>query len=140
MLIDGHYGLSGTFNSSHILDGGGGDPQGDGPYTKASAFPSPNSGTVYVVNGVGQNAVLQAGILDHPAMVTGLVIPGSTLIDVNGHFLDAYFISRDGDILDHFQIVKGTNFPTGGPVALMLLVTGLAAAGVMSQVPRRLAS
>src|SRR6185295_1704663 len=52
-FIDGHYGLSGTFNDSFKVDLGDGDPAGDGAYRKVDVGPSPHTGTVYVVNGSG---------------------------------------------------------------------------------------
>jgi hypothetical protein len=133
MMIDGHYGLSTTFDPSHIVDGGDGNPAGDGAYHKQGLGQNPHSGTVYIVSGVGENAHVNSGPLDHPAMVRGFEIEGSTLFDVNGGTLDAYFITLHGDILDRFQIRKDIALPASGHTALVILAATLVAAGYISR-------
>ena len=54
-------------------------------------------------------------------MVSGFEIEGSMVIDVKGDRLDAYFISRYGDLLDQFRIEKVTNLPLLGPAAMIVL-------------------
>jgi hypothetical protein len=121
MLIDGHYGIASTLTPANVLDAGDGDPLGDGAYTKPAIGDPARKGTVYVVNGVGANAFEGGGTLDHPVMVTGFELEGSTLIDIDGGVLDAYFISRDGDILDRFRIKKIVPVPASGPIGLFVL-------------------
>ena len=133
MLIDGHYGAANTFTGANIIHAGDGDPLGDGPYLKSALRNTPHAGTVYVVNGVGENAHADGGALDHPIMVTGIEFEGSMLIDIEGNTLDAYFVSRLGDVLDRFQIVKGVPVPGpgGGTTVLILLVLLLMGSGWM---------
>jgi Calcineurin-like phosphoesterase/Purple acid Phosphatase, N-terminal domain len=104
-LLDGHYGLSGTLTADMILNGGDGDPAGDGPYVKRFATPTPHDGTVYVVAGSGGQ--LDPGPLDHPAMHASILERGSLVIDVNGNRLDARFVNDVGQIRDAFTLVKG---------------------------------
>jgi hypothetical protein len=62
-------------------------------------------------------------------MVTAFELEGSMVIDIDGDTLDAYFISRYGDILDRFQIVKVVALPAGelgAWVVLALLLMGSA--------------
>src|SRR5207249_2836018 len=50
-LIDGHYGLSGTFTDVLKKDRGDGRIDGRGSYKKPSPGPAPHEGAVYVVAG-----------------------------------------------------------------------------------------
>ena len=50
-LIDGHYGLSGTFQESMKVDGGDGREDGDGAYQKDGLGWDPHAGTVHQVSG-----------------------------------------------------------------------------------------
>lgn len=130
VLIDGHYGTKDTLMSEHLIDAGDGDLGGDGAYTKIATGVTPHSGTIYVVNGVGENAHADGGTLDHPVMAISEVVEGSMVIDVRGDLLEAHFISRYGEILDRFQIIKGTTpIPAGGIVAIFVLAAGFAGAG-----------
>jgi len=132
MLINGHYGEASTLTAANIIGAGDGDPIGDGAYLKASHWIGSAKGTVYIVNGVGANAFEGGGALDHPVMVRGFEIEGSMLIDIEGSVLDAYFISRDGDILDRFQIKKSLpavhSSSREALIALVLLLSAFAAA------------
>jgi hypothetical protein len=113
MFIDGHYGLSSTFNPAlHALDTGDGDPNGDGAYEKPTLGPVPHEGAVFSV--VGSSSKVSSALGTHPVMVVNLYVEGSMVIDVNGQQLDGYFIDKNGTVLDHFRIVKGV--PTGRPV------------------------
>lgn len=106
-LIDGHYGTSNTFNPSTMLvDGGDGDPAGDGAYQKPNSVGAAHEGAVYTV--AGSSSQTGGGPLNHPVMVESLNVLGSMVIDVNGPLLDAVFLDSDGDIRDHFQITKGS--------------------------------
>ena len=104
-LLDGHYGFSFDLVGSMIVDGGDGDPDGDGPYVKPSAGPAANEGVVYAVAGSGGQA--GGGTGDHPAMAVSLIELGSMAIDVEGSVLEARFIDGNGDVADHFRIEKG---------------------------------
>jgi hypothetical protein len=112
MLIDGHYGLSSTFNPSvHAVDSGDGDPAGDGAYEKAGPGLVPHEGAVYSV--VGSSSRNDGSLSLHPVMVRAIDFEGSMVIDVDGEQLDATWIDKSGNVGDHFRIAKG-GVP-GGP-------------------------
>jgi len=101
-LLDGHYGDSSTFDpGAMVLDGGDGDPAGDGAYVKAGGA---HGGTVYVV--AGSSARLGTGALDHPAMAVGLASLGSLVVEVDGDRLTARFLDDGGAELDRFVLVE----------------------------------
>ncbi|MDH3626056.1 MAG: metallophosphoesterase [Acidobacteriota bacterium] len=103
---DGHYGDSETFNEMTMrLDGGDGDVNGTGAYTKPMIGPNPHSGIVHTV--AGSSSKLSGGDLDHPVMLRGMNEFGSVVIDIDGPRMDAVFLSKDGVKLDEFTIVKG---------------------------------
>lgn len=104
VLIDGHYGLSGTLVPSMILDGGDGRPDGDGAYLKPGSEPLPNQGTVYVV--AGTSGRLGGGSLDHPVMEISFAELGSLVLDIHGRHLRGTFVGADGSQGDHFGIDK----------------------------------
>ncbi|MBX3027119.1 metallophosphoesterase family protein [bacterium] len=108
-LLDGHYGLSPTFNASFKVEPGDGDPAGDGAYRKVDTGPAPHSGTVYVVSGSGSE--VRTTTLNHPAMVRGLLELGSVVLDVDDTTLTARFLTSTGAIHDTFRIVKGLSCP-----------------------------
>jgi hypothetical protein len=105
-LLDGHYGLSTTFNSSMKKDAGDGREDGNGAYEKPNLGTDPNQGAVYSV--VGSSGQISGGTLNHPAHFVSLNVLGSMIIDVNGDRLDAQFVDDTGTIRDYFTIRKGT--------------------------------
>lgn len=106
LLLHDHYGVSSSYNPVlHAIDAGDGDPGGDGAYLKSALGPSPDSGGVYSV--VGSSSIISGGPLNHPVMRVNLNILGSLVIDVDGRQLDARFLGVTGNVLDHFQILKG---------------------------------
>ncbi len=107
-LLDGHYGTSGSFNSSMRVDSGDGRENGDGAYSKNPAGAA-NQGAVYAV--VGSSAKLGGGSLDHPAMYIGRNILGSMVLDIDGDRLDARFLDDSGAVIDNFSITKGAVVP-----------------------------
>ena len=110
VLLDGHYGLSTTYSAAlHAVDAGDGDPAGDGAYVKELIGPFGNNGTVSTLTGSASQT--DGGSLNHPAMEKSLNILGSMVIDVVGRQLDARMIGVSGNVLDHFQIVKGPMLP-----------------------------
>jgi hypothetical protein len=125
MLIDGHYGLSNSLTPENIIDAGDGDPLSNGAYFKPTTGNAPHEGTVYVVNGVGENAHADGGTLDHPVMVSSFEIEGSMVIDIRGNVLNAHFISLEGAHLDRFRILKGNSavqIPSGDAETRLILV------------------
>ncbi len=103
-LIDGHYGQSSTFGSSHLVDGGDGAETGDGAYAKGIG---PHDGSVYVVAGSSGKTSSMVG--HHPVMIRSTPTLGSMVLDVNGDNLDARFVTNNGNILDRFTITKDPN-------------------------------
>ncbi|WP_419610541.1 metallophosphoesterase family protein, partial [Thiolapillus sp.] len=88
-LIDGHYGTSDTFDAStHLVDGGDGQTDGDGAYSKSGA---PHKGSVYVVAGSsGQTSSMRG---THPVMIASSATLGSLVLDINDNRLDARFLT-----------------------------------------------
>ena len=99
-LIDGHYGFSGSFDSTFMKDSGNGRPDQDGAYHKA---PIPHAGTVYCV--AGCSGKQSGGSYDHPVMFHSLSTMGSLVLDVDGGRLDATFLDINGEIEDYFSLV-----------------------------------
>ena len=105
VFLNGHYGLSTTLNPTMIIDGGDGQEDGDGAYTKPAGL-SPNSGTVYAV--AGHAGQLTGTGLNHPAMHTSAFVYGSMVLDINRNRLDAIALTSEGIINDRFTILKAT--------------------------------
>ena len=114
-LINGHHGLSNTYNqSNHNLDTGDGRVDGDGAYQKASG----GSGTVYITHGAGSGGgessarkVTAAQIEEgsrHPSdyMYGGR---GSMVLDIDGDTMKVNVISPRGTVIDYFSISHDTN-------------------------------
>ena len=98
-LIDGHYGLSGSFDDQNKVDGGDGRPAQDGAYNKADGA---HGGTVYCV--AGCSGKTSNGPLNHPAMIHSVSALGSVVLDIQEGRLDAKFIRGNGVIWDWFTI------------------------------------
>jgi hypothetical protein len=111
-LLDGHYGLSTSLTGAMILDGGDGDPAGDGPYEKATPGNGPHEGAVYIV--AGSSGQISGGSLNHPAMHLSLNSLGSLVLDVDRNVLDVRFLDGAAAIRDSFRLVKA------GPAQLPL--------------------
>jgi 3',5'-cyclic AMP phosphodiesterase CpdA len=125
-LVAGHYGLSTTLAPSMVLDAGDGQDEGTGPYRKPTEGRAPNEGIVYVVSGTG--ALAESGPLDHPVMAVSTSVLGSLVIDVDGTRLDTKFVTADGDVEDHFTILKGSGVAgVPPPTATSLRLTGAGA-------------
>jgi hypothetical protein len=108
-LIDGHYGLSGTFGPEHVVDGGTGDPMVDNAYEKTAKGLSPHTGTVYVV--AGSASEVRPGIGNHPVMAAVLESLGSFILDVDGQSATATFLDETGTVLDTFEMNKAAACP-----------------------------
>ncbi len=104
-LIDGHYGLSGSFRPTMLKDPGDGRLDGSGAYAKDDLGPSSHEGAVYIVAGSGSQT---NGVnLNHPAMYRSLNRLGSMVLDIHANRLEAKFIRETGAIDDHFTLIKG---------------------------------
>jgi len=122
-LIDGHYGLSDTLEIAHLLDGGDGDPLGEGAYRKASVGQGPHEGTVYIVTGAAADVRYFLPAEGHPLMVSKIETVGTSMIEVDGDVLTGSFIDDTGAVTDSFRIEKGTANCAAAPL------TGCTAAG-----------
>ena len=137
ILLDGHYGNSASYlEATHARDAGDGDPDGDGAYRKPLGL-APNQGAVYSV--VGSSSKNTGGLTQHVVMAYWENIEGSLVIDIDGGQLDGYFITLDGDVNDHFRIVKGAKpipvMSLSGRISLVLVM--LAAGAAMIGAHRR---
>jgi acid phosphatase type 7 len=102
-FIDGHYGLSPTFNPSvHVKVAGSGRVETGAYYKK----PGAHNGAVYVV--AGSSGRLGSGSFNHPAMYSSEMTLGSLVLDVNGNQLDSKFITSTGSTNDYFTIIKSS--------------------------------
>ncbi len=124
VLLDGHYGLSGTLSPANRLNTRDGREDGAGVYVKPATARAPHSGTVYVV--AGSSGKTGGGALNHPAHLVSLNQLGSVVVDVTGNRMDVRFLRESEEpggsparFDDYFTILKG-----GPPVPLP--ATGLA--------------
>lgn len=99
-LLHGHYGLSSTLDESMKVDPGDGREDGTGVYRKNQE----GHGVVYTV--AGNAGQVTGGSLDHPAHYVSFNDLGTMVIDIQGNRLDAIFLREDGQIPDHFTILK----------------------------------
>ncbi len=110
-FINGHYGLSSSFNSSTHTVGANGDLSGkedtaDGAYIKTE---SDTDGAVYITTGsAGQ---ISGGSLNHNAMYASINQLGSCILEVEndgetGQNLNVKFLNDSGAIIDYFTINK----------------------------------
>jgi acid phosphatase type 7 len=110
VLLDGHYGSSGSLTAAMKRNAGSGRPDGSGAYAKPSIGPGPDEGAVYAV--AGASGQTSGGSLNHPAMYISLNVLGSMVLDVNGDRLDAQYLDSTGARRDYFTVLKGV---TGTP-------------------------
>lgn len=106
-LIDGHYGMSKTFQKSMKVDGGSGRPEETGAYRKLRHGPAARQGAVYTV--AGSSGKTSGGKLNHPAMFVSMNTLGSMVLDVNGGRLEAKFLTDKGAVADSFTMIKGAS-------------------------------
>lgn len=105
-LIHGHYGMEATFspamnvsNSSGLYDGS----ENSCPYIA-------KGGTVYVVSGSAGKLGGTQKSFPHDAMYySNATNGGSSLLEVQGNRLDLKWICADGQIRDHFTMMKDVN-------------------------------
>jgi hypothetical protein len=108
MLVDGHYGKSGSLRPRMILDDGSGRESGAGAYAKPALGPVLHAGAVYAVVG-DSGEVKKEGDLDHPVMYTSLRMLGSMVLDIDGNRLEATQLDNTGATIDSFTILKNVD-------------------------------
>ena len=110
-FLNGHFGLSETFNSSNHTIGPNGDLSGkadtaDGAYTKTE---SDTEGAVYITT--GSAGKISGGSLNHNAMYASLNQLGSCILEIENdgttdQNLNIKFLNDSGVITDYFTIHK----------------------------------
>jgi hypothetical protein len=113
-LMKGHYGMEDTFDSTkHVLSSSTALYDGSGnacPYIKD---PVTNEGTVYVVTGsAGASGDKQATYPHNAMYYSNYEIGGASMLEVEGNRLELKWICADGQIRDHFYMMKDVNKKT----------------------------
>lgn len=107
-FLNGHYGLSFSFNANDHTVGatgdGNGKANGDGEYRKTTQGTEAGKGAVYIT--AGSSGKTSGGTLDHPAMVTSLNELGSCVMEVSNDTLHLKFLRETGAVDDYFTIIK----------------------------------
>jgi hypothetical protein len=130
-LINGHYGMSPTFNPATMAKWPGngsdlgavsaagtfiqGSAAAGGPYQKPTALA--NAGCVYSVVGASSSAQAWVGgstalvnPTPHPAHIVSLSLIGSMVIDIQDNQLKAQYLDATGAVRDDFTILKGATY------------------------------
>ncbi len=114
-LLNGHYGLSGTFNllthTVGVTGSGSGQIFNDGAYYKADIGPQSGKGAVYITT--GSSGQIQAAPLGHPAMYYDAISLGSCVLKINADTLSVIFLRQTGAIDDQFTIIKNPDCNPG---------------------------
>ncbi len=114
ILVKGAYSDVSQITQANIIQGTSGVDSLGEAYTKYTQGPGANTGTVYVVQG-NSASVDDAPAFTHPYMVAEYgcdTCAGSFILDVDSNRLDGRHIDMNGNVIDHFTILK-----TFGPVA-----------------------
>jgi hypothetical protein len=131
ILVDGHYGTSGTLTNAMKKNAGSGRPGDTGAYIKPLTGPRDHFGAVYSVAGSAGSA--DGGSLNHPVMYVSYNTGGTLNLDINGNTLSATYVEKgpsngtyttpdtftilkqgaadsDGDgVSDEFELANGMN-------------------------------
>jgi hypothetical protein len=110
-LIKGYYGMEASFNPSYLVNASSGLYDGTAnscPYIKDSA--SGYQGTVYVVSGsAGQLGGKQPSFPHDALPYSDATHGGGGMLEVEGNRLDWKWVCADGEIRDHFTMMKNVN-------------------------------
>ena len=141
VLLDGHYGTSGTLTAAMKKNSGNGSATGftttangkirnaangftatattagavippDGAYIKPLTGPRDHFGAVY--NTAGMSGLADTGTIDHSAMYVSYNNVGTVNLDVNGNSLTCTFVQSGGATPDNFTIIKQGAADTDG--------------------------
>lgn len=141
ILLDGHYGTSGTLTAAMKKNSGNGSATGftttgngkirnaangftatatsagafippDGAYIKPLTGPRDHFGAVY--NTAGMSGLADTGAIDHSAMYVSYNNVGTVNLDVNGNSLTCTFVQSGGATPDNFTITKQGAADTDG--------------------------
>lgn len=109
-LLNGHYGISSTFNiNSHtvgVTGDGSGQIENNGAYYKAPTGPESGTGAVYITT--GSSGKTDSAPLNHPAMYFDGALLGSCVLTINADTLSISFLRQTGAIDDHFTLIKNS--------------------------------
>jgi hypothetical protein len=109
-LVNGHYGISSTFNiNAHtvgVTGDGSGQTENSGPYYKAPTGPESGTGAVYITT--GSSGKTDSAPLNHPAMYYDAALLGSCVLTINADTLSISFLRQTGAIDDHFTLIKNS--------------------------------
>ncbi len=134
-LINGHYGMSTTWNEATMRKWPGngsdlgavdttgafisGSPLAGGPYQKSPGLA--NAGAVYSVVGASSSAQTWVGGSSalvnpnpHPVHVTSLRAIGSMVLEIEGNRLNGQYRGEFGALMDDFTILKGATYTLHG--------------------------
>ncbi len=107
-LLNGHYGLSSTFNVAQhtvgVTGSGSGQIETDNAYYKAPTGPESGVGAVYVTAGCSGQFTNAA--LNHPAMYYDVAALGSCILKIKEDTLRVSYLRQTGVIEDHFTLIK----------------------------------
>lgn len=116
-LLNGHYGLSPTFNATThtvgVSGGGSGQPENNGAYYKAPVGPEAGIGSVYITT--GSSGKTNAAPLNHPAMYYDAAQLGSCVLTIRLDTLSIKFLRQTGVVDDHFTLIKDDGCVPGAP-------------------------
>ena len=102
-LINGHHGDTTTWDANTMLvDGGDGNPSGDGAYIKPAGS---DQGATYLTAGAS-GKITTGQPLNHPAMFVSSALLGSLILSFNGNQLDVQYLDALGVIFDEFTLRK----------------------------------
>jgi hypothetical protein len=123
-LLNGHYGLSTTFNINTMTAGGDSNGSGNGREDGGGAYTKSDDifGTIYSVAGSAGQAT--GGQLNHPAHFSSLNELGSAVIDVASNRLDMFFLNSSGEKRDYFTIIKRSGSKPLSPADLIAHAIG----------------
>ncbi len=112
-FLNGHYGVSSTFDTNIHTVGTTGDGDGridgDGIYCKTIEGEEEGEGAVYITAGSSGKAT--GGPLDHNAMFLSLNELGSLCVEVDGQEMNVQFLDDSGNTDDYFTICKDIIVP-----------------------------
>jgi hypothetical protein len=110
MLINGHYGNSSSFNSSHKISDGMANYPSNCPYIKNDSVYKANKGTVYSVVGCSGKLSGTSNGWPHPIMKkSSNTLLGSMILEIENNKLRGRFIDTNLTVFDDFTIFKNVN-------------------------------
>ncbi|MEZ5007125.1 MAG: metallophosphoesterase [Chitinophagales bacterium] len=103
-FLNGHYDVSGTFNSSMQVDAGSGKLDVDCSYKKTTSGVDAGKGAVYIT--AGSSGKVTGSLTAHPAMYAYLYQLGSVIVEIEENRMDVKFLNNSGNTTDYFTIDK----------------------------------